>query len=236
MDKLNKISVIIPCFNEENSIIQILKKVNLQKSNYDIEIIVSDDGSTDDTISLLKKNPLLYDKLVESKNNLGKGSALKKGIEISEGEIILFQDADLEYDPQDYKKLISPFISNNADVVYGSRFQGSSAHRLIYFTHRIANAILTIFVNFLTNINFSDVETGYKVFRKSLLDKINLEEKSFGIEIEITMKLAKLKPKIFEVGISYNGRTYAEGKKISVKDGIIAMYLIIKYFFISAYR
>lgn len=236
MDKLNKISVIIPCFNEENSIIQILKKINLQKSNYDIEIIVSDDGSTDDTISLLKKNSSLYDKLVESKINLGKGSALKKGIEISEGEIILFQDADLEYDPQDYKKLISPFISNNADVVYGSRFQGSSAHRLIYFTHRIANAILTIFVNFLTNINFSDVETGYKVFRKSFLNKIKLEEKSFGIEIEITMKLAKLKPKIFEVGISYNGRTYAEGKKIGFKDGIIAMFLIIKYFFISAYR
>ena len=151
-------------------------------------------------------------------------------------EIILFQDADLEYDPQDYKKLISPFISNNADVVYGSRFQGSSAHRLIYFTHRIANAILTIFVNFLTNINFSDVETGYKVFRKSFLNKIKLEEKSFGIEIEITMKLAKLKPKIFEVGISYNGRTYAEGKKIGFKDGIVAMFLIIKYFFISAYR
>ena len=231
-----KISVIIPCFNEEKTILEILKKVNLEKSSLDLEIIVSDDGSNDNTIDLLKQNLNLYDKLIENKVNLGKGAALKKGIEESSGELILFQDADLEYDPKDYKKLIQPFLFNNADVVYGSRFQGSAAHRLIYFSHRVANFILTTLVNLFTNINFSDVETGYKVFRRSIIDKMILKENSFGVEIELTMKIAKLKAKIFEVGISYNGRTYDEGKKITIKDGFIAIVLIFKYLFTSVYR
>ncbi len=225
-----KISVIIPCFNEENTIIEILKKVNKQKKNFDIEIIISDDGSTDRTINLLDENIDLYDKLVKNKNNLGKGSAIKKGLEITKGDIIIFQDADLEYDPNDYVKLIKPFIENQADVVYGSRFLGSSAQRVIYYSHRVANFLITSLVNIFTNINYTDVETGYKVFRKSILDTIDLKEKSFGIEIETTMKISKLNPKIFEVGISYNGRTYAEGKKITFKDGLIAIWLIFKYF------
>lgn len=231
-----KISVIIPCYNEENTIIHLLEKVNIQKKNFNLEIIISDDGSKDQTIKLLEKNKNLFDKLIVGEKNKGKGAALRKAIDHSTGEIIIFQDADLEYDPEDYKKLVEPFVKNQADVVYGSRFMGSSAHRLIYYSHRIANFFITNLVNIFTNINFSDVETGYKVFRRSTLEKIVLKENSFGIEIELTMKMAKMKIKIFEVGISYNGRSYQEGKKITIKDGFIAIFLIFKYFFISAGR
>lgn len=231
-----KISVIIPCYNEENTIIQLLEKVNTQKKNFDLEIIISDDCSQDKTVKLLEDNKNLFDKLIIGKRNKGKGAALKSAISYATGELIIFQDADLEYDPDDYIKLIQPFLKNNADVVYGSRFMGSSAHRLIYFSHRIANFFLTNLVNSFTNINFSDVETGYKVFRKSILNKLSLNENSFGIEIELTMKIAKMKIKIFEVGISYNGRTYEEGKKITIKDGLIAIFLIFKYFFSSVGR
>lgn len=231
-----KISVIIPCYNEEKTIIHLLEKVNIQKKNFNLEIIISDDGSKDQTIELLEKNKNLFDKLIVGEKNKGKGAALRKAIDHSTGEIIIFQDADLEYDPEDYKKLVEPFIKNQADVVYGSRFMGSSAHRLIYYSHRIANFFITNLVNIFTNINFSDVETGYKVFRRSTLEKIVLKENSFGIEIELTMKMAKMKIKIFEVGISYNGRSYQEGKKITIKDGFIAIFLIFKYFFISAGR
>lgn len=226
-----KISVILPCYNEENTIINILKKVNNQRENLDLEIIVSDDGSTDGTLNLLEKNKNLFDKLIKSEKNIGKGAALKKGIASSNGDLIIFQDADLEYNPQDYEKLIKPFLENDAEVVYGSRFQGSAAHRILYFSHRVANFIITLLVNIFTNINFSDVETGYKVFKRSTLSSIDITEKSFGVEIEITMKIARLKPKIFEVGISYNGRTYEQGKKITIKDGFIAIFLIFKYFF-----
>ncbi len=231
-----KISVIIPCFNENNTIISILEKVNLERKNFDLEIIVSDDGSTDKTKVLLEENSNLYDKLILSEVNKGKGCAMRKGIEASTGDILLFQDADMEYDPKDYSKLIKPFIENNADVVYGTRFISSKPRRVIYFTHRLANFLITTMVNFFTNINFSDVETGYKLLRKEVLRSVKLNENSFGIEIEITMKIAKLNLKIFEVGISYNGRTYDEGKKITFKDGLIAFILILKYFFTSAHR
>ena len=231
-----KISVIIPCFNENNTIISILEKVNLERKNFDLEIIVSDDGSTDKTKVLLEENSNLYDKLILSEVNKGKGCAIRKGIEASTGDILLFQDADMEYDPKDYSKLIKPFIENNADVVYGTRFISSKPRRVIYFTHRLANFLITTMVNFFTNINFSDVETGYKLLRKEVLRSVKLNENSFGIEIEITMKIAKLNLKIFEVGISYNGRTYDEGKKITFKDGLIAFILILKYFFTSAHR
>ena len=231
-----KISVIIPCYNEENTIIQLLEKVNIQKQNFNLEIIISDDGSKDQTTKLLEKNKKLFDKLILGEKNRGKGAALSKAIEHSTGDIIIFQDADLEYDPEDYKKLVEPFIKNEADVVYGSRFMGSSAHRLIYYSHRIANFFITSLVNIFTNINFTDVETGYKVLRRSILEKITIKENSFGVEIELTMKIAKMNIKIFEVGISYNGRSYQEGKKITIKDGFIAIFLIFKYFFISVGR
>ena len=221
-----KISVIIPCFNENNTIISILEKVNLERKNFDLEIIVSDDGSTDKTKVLLEENSNLYDKLILSEVNKGKGCAMRKGIEASTGDILLFQDADMEYDPKDYSKLIKPFIENNADVVYGTRFISSKPRRVIYFTHRLANFLITTMVNFFTNINFSDVETGYKLLRKEVLRSVKLNENSFGIEIEITMKIAKLNLKIFEVGISYNGRTYDEGKKIKFYHFFSVVYRI----------
>ena len=228
-----KVSVIIPSFNEEKTIIKLLNNVNQQKKKFDLEIIVSDDGSNDNTKKLLKENKSLFDNLVENSKNEGKGAALKKGIEVASGDIILFQDADLEYNPEDYDRLLKPFFNSNADVVYGSRFSGSSAHRVIYYSHRVANFLITSLVNIFTNINFSDVETGYKVFKRSIIENISLKEKSFGIEIEITMKISKIRSKIFEVGISYNGRTYSEGKKITIKDAFIAVYLIFKYFLIK---
>ena len=221
-----KISVIIPSFNEEKTIIKLLNNVNQQKKKFDLEIIVSDDGSNDNTKKLLKENKSLFDNLVENSKNEGKGAALKKGIEVASGDIILFQDADLEYNPEDYDRLLKPFFNSNADVVYGSRFSGSSAHRVIYYSHRVANFLITSLVNIFTNINFSDVETGYKVFKRSIIENISLKEKSFGIEIEITMKISKIRSKIFEVGISYNGRTYSEGKKITIVQ-FIFLYLVV---------
>ena len=167
---------------------------------------------------------------IESDKNLGKGAAIKKGLEKASGEAILIQDADFEYDPADYSKLILPFQNFKADVVLGSRFKGSQPKKIIYYTHQVANKILTMICNILTNRNFSDIETGYKLIRRSTLNEINISRNDFGIEIELIMKLANLKCKIFEVGISYNGRSYDEGKKIKFKDFLIAIYLLFKYF------
>jgi glycosyltransferase involved in cell wall biosynthesis len=231
-----KVSVIIPCYNEDKTILEVLTKVNNQKNKFNLEIIICDDGSKDKTISIIEEHDNLYDKFIKLEQNSGKGIAIQKAIAQCSGDIILFQDADLEYDPDDYEKMIEPFFSKNADVVYGSRFHGSAAHRLIYFSHRLGNFFLTLLTSIMTNINFSDVETGYKAFKSQVLKNIILKEKSFGIEIEITMKIAKLKVKIYEVGISYNGRTYAEGKKITMKDGFIAVFLIFKYFFSPVHR
>ena len=228
-----KTSIIIPCFNEKNFILETLKKVNDQKKFFDLEIIICDDCSTDGTIALLDENKNLFDKLLLTDKNLGKGHAVGRGINESSGEIILIQDADLEYDPEEYNKILEPFTKSGADIVYGSRFQGAGAKRIVYYKNRVANFVLTTLVNILTNLNFTDVETGYKAFRKKVLENITLNEKTFTFEIEFTMKIAKKKLKIFEVGITYNGRTVEEGKKIKLKDGILALYCIFKYRFFN---
>ena len=224
-----KISVVIPVFNEEKFILETLKKVNVQKKFYDIEIIIVDDCSTDNTNNIIRENKELFDHIIRNDKNIGKGGSLKVGFAKAEGEIILIQDADYEYDPNEYSKLLEPFEKYEADVVLGSRFKGSGAKRIIYFSHQIANKFLTFLCNLLLNKNFSDVETGYKVFKKNILSTINLEQNDFGIEIEMIMKFSKLDLKIYEVGINYNGRTYKEGKKISLKDGIKALFLIFLY-------
>ena len=224
-----KISIIIPTYNEERYILQTLQKVNDQRSKFDLEIVISDDASTDQTISLLNNNQNLYDKLINNKENQGKGSALRNGFANCSGDIIIIQDADLEYNPEEFSDLIEPFLKSDADVVYGSRFLGNKTKRILYFKNRVANFFLTLLVNIFTNLNFTDVETGYKAFKKEILKEIQLKENSFAFEIEFTMKIAKLKKKIFEVGVSYNGRTIEEGKKIRLRDGILAIYCILKY-------
>ena len=224
-----KVSIIIPVFNEINFIEEVLKKVNLKKKQLNLQIIVSDDGSNDGTENFLKNNKNLFDNLVRSENNEGKGSAIKKALLYSDGDVIIIQDSDLEYDPNDYDKILQPFIFSNADVVYGNRFCNNKFERVHYFSHRIANFALTTLVNFFTNINFSDVECGFKAFKTSVLKNISLFEKSFGFEIEVTKKISKLNLKIFQVPVSYNGRSYSEGKKIKFIDALRALYCVVRY-------
>ena len=210
-----KLSIIIPCYNEENTIKIIVEKV-LKFSLYDKEIIIVDDCSTDQSRKIIKN--LAEDtsiiKYFFLDKNLGKGAALNKGFKEANGDIILIQDADLEYDPKDYPILIKPFIETDADIVYGSRFLGGEYVRLLYFWHFLANKFLTIVTNVVTNLNMSDMETGYKVFKKNVINSIEIKEKSFGVEPEITVKLAKKKFVFYEVPISYRGRSYEEGKKL----------------------
>ena len=224
-----KISVVIPIYNEEKYVLDVLKKVNLKKKDFDLEIIVVNDGSNDNSKKILEENETLYQNLISYDVNKGKGYALRQGFKICNGDIILIQDADFEYNPDEYKKLIEPFIQYDADLVLGSRFKGDGPKRLLHFHHRIANFIITFLVNIFTNINYSDVETCYKVFKKKYLNKFLLKENGFSIEIELLMKLSKLDIKIYEVGISYSGRNYMQGKKIKFKDAIFAIYSILKY-------
>jgi glycosyltransferase involved in cell wall biosynthesis len=227
---MNKtVTVIIPVFNEINYIETILKRVNLQKKNFNIQIIVSDDASNDGTYDFLLSNKNLYDKLIRSINNEGKGAAIRKAADYIKNDITIIQDADLEYNPEDYEDLLKPFIDLDADVVYGNRFSSKNFQRVHMFSHKIANTIITNMTNLFTNVNFSDVETGYKCFKTKILKSIKLRELSFGFEIEITKKICKLQCKIFEVPISYNGRSYSEGKKIKLKDALRAFYCILRY-------
>ena len=224
-----KFSVIIPVHNEEKFILNVLKRVNHQKKHFDIQIIVSNDGSTDNSKKILEENSSLYDILINTDVNQGKGSAIRKALEKVEGKFVLIQDADLEYNPMDYSKLFEPAINCKADVVYGSRFLGGRYVRLHFFWHYLANKILTTTCNIFTNLNMSDMETGYKLIKTEAFNKLNIEENSFGIEPELTIKLAKKKYIFYEVPISYEGRSYNEGKKIRLKDAFIGIYCIFKY-------
>ena len=227
-----KISIIIPCYNEEKTLYEIYQKVN-NFDNFEKEIIIIDDCSKDNTQKVISKikdeNPLV--KTEKHENNLGKGGGIRTGLKLATGNIVLIQDADLEYDPSDYPQLIEPFLKTDADVVYGTRFKGGSYSRLHFFWHYVANKFLTLITNVMTNLNMSDMETGYKAFKKEVINSITIKENSFGVEPEITMKLAKKKFVFYEVSISYKGRSYSEGKKITLKDAFIAVYCIFKYKF-----
>lgn len=223
------ITIIIPCYNEVKTIEIIVNKI-LKLNEYEFEIIIVDDYSIDGTRKILKdKLSNKVSLIIYNEKNYGKGYCIKKGIEQSNGNIILIQDADLEYDPQDYPKLINPIINNYADVVYGSRFIGGDEKRVLFFWHTVANKILTLISNIFSNLNLTDMECGYKVFRSDVLKKITLNQNRFGFEPEITAKISKMNIRIFEVGVSYFGRTYSEGKKITYKDAFNALYCIIIY-------
>jgi glycosyltransferase involved in cell wall biosynthesis len=224
-----KISVVIPCFNERNTIEQIVRNVRTSPVQ-NLEVIVVDDCSTDGTVEILRdKVATLADQIVYQPKNSGKGAALRAGFAAATGDVVLIQDADLEYDPKDYGTLLEPILSGNADAVYGSRFMGGHPHRVLYFWHMVGNRFLTLLSNMFTNLNLTDVETGYKAFRASIIKRLDLRENRFGFEPEITAKLAKTRCRMYEVGVSYNGRTYKEGKKVGWKDGFRAIYAIVRY-------
>jgi len=227
---MKTLSIIIPCFNEVNTIQEIIERVRASDITLQKQIIVIDDCSTDGTSELLNKLlknqvDIIYSQTV----NRGKGSAIRKGLEFATGDVLLIQDADLEYDPGEYSKLLAPILENKADVVYGSRFLSTGPRRVIYFWHKVGNTFLTLLSNVFTNLDLTDMETCYKVFTKSVASQLTINEDRFGIEPEITARISKMNVRIYEVGISYYGRTYADGKKIGWRDGFRAIYCIVKY-------
>lgn len=226
-----KVSVVIPCFNERDTIEEIVRAVRASPVE-GIELIVVDDCSTDGTRAVLEEKVApLADRIIYQPVNCGKGAALRAGFAAATGDILLVQDADLEYSPEDYPSLLAPILADKADAVFGSRFMGGQAHRVVYFWHMVGNKFLTLLSNMCTNLNLTDMESCYKTFRASILQDVEICEDRFGFEPEITAKLARRKARIYEVGISYAGRTYEEGKKITWRDGVRAIYAILKYNF-----
>lgn len=224
-----KLSIVIPCYNEVRSIRTLVERVRAAPVLHK-EIIIVDDCSIDGTKDILRLDLApLVDRVIYHEVNQGKGAALRTGFAAATGDIVIVQDADLEYDPAEYPRLLAPILGGRADVVYGSRFAGGDAHRVVYFWHMVGNKFLTLLSNMFTNLNLTDMETCYKVFKREVLQKITIEENRFGFEPEITAKVARLDAVIYEVGISYHGRTYKEGKKITWRDGIRALYSIVKY-------
>ena len=225
-----KLSIVIPCFNEVNTIDLIIERVLAVHLPVERELIIVDDFSTDGTRDRLRAWEGKHEiKVILHERNRGKGAALRTGFAHATGDILIVQDADLEYDPNDYPKLLQPILDGRADVVYGSRFVGSECHRVLYFWHSVGNHFLTLLSNMFTNLNLTDMEVGYKVFKREVLDRLELCEDRFGFEPEVTAKIARLGCAIYEVGVAYHGRTYAQGKKISWRDGIRSIYVILKY-------
>ena len=224
-----KLSVIIPCYNEKDllpELIALVKRAPVE----DKEIILVDDGSSDGTTEMIKARfEKDVDKVIYHRRNQGKGAAIRSGLEHATGDMVIIQDADLEYDPNEYPRLIAPIVQGKADVVYGSRFSGEGPHRVHLFWHYVGNRVLTLFSNMVSNLNLTDMETCYKVFRAEIFRSLDIEEDGFGIEPEITVKVGKKRCRVYEVGISYYGRTYSEGKKITWKDGLKAVFVILKY-------
>ena len=224
-----KLSIIIPCYNEKEHIAKLIHLVRNSPVE-DKEIILVDDGSNDGTIELIRSDlESKVDKVIYHSKNRGKGAAIRSALEHVTGDMVIIQDADLEYDPDEYPKLIAPIIDGKADVVYGSRFLGEGPHRVHLFWHYVGNRLLTILSNMFTNLNLTDMETCYKLFRTEIIKGIIIKEDGFGIEPEITAKVAKMKCRIYEVGISYYGRSYKEGKKINWRDGLKALFVILKF-------
>lgn len=224
-----KVSVIMPVYNERGTLRAVIERV--LALSFDIELLCVDDGSSDGSVEILREQEAKYPQLrvLVQPCNMGKGAALQRGISEATGDFVIIQDADLEYDPADYQLLLGPLCLGKADVVYGSRFLGAGPHRVLYFWHSVGNSFLTLLSNCLTNINLTDMETCYKAFRRDVIQSIPIEEKRFGFEPEITVKIARRNLRIYEVGIGYWGRTYEEGKKIGWKDGVRALYCLVKY-------